>query len=102
MAVKDLKWVGERSSLGFELKSNKKKKWERREDCRVLNHFKIADEITIDFFLIPSLFSSKITDKIYSSHFISIKPQRNIFLLVFLLFFCNFLVVSLLWDKSHS
>jgi hypothetical protein len=50
VAVKDLKWVGERSSLGFELKSNKKKKWERREDCRVLNHFKIADEITVDFF----------------------------------------------------
>jgi hypothetical protein len=32
--VRNLKWVGvgERSGLGFELKSNKKNKWGRRED----------------------------------------------------------------------
>jgi len=50
VAVKDLKWVGERSSLGFELKSNKKKKWERREDCCVLNHFKSPMKLQMIFF----------------------------------------------------
>jgi hypothetical protein len=56
----------EEIGLGFELKSKKKKRLERRKDCQVLNHFKHVNNAN-DFFFISSSFLSKINNYVMHS-----------------------------------